>query len=86
MSRRISKPIMSSPSNNNKDLLRYAGLATQIFASLGIAVFLGIKADQWLALPFPVFSWALPLLVLVGLIYKLIKETGSKRNDKQDRR
>jgi hypothetical protein len=74
---------MSSPSNNsNKDLLRYAGLATQIFVSLGIAVFIGIKADKWLALAFPVFSWALPLLVLVGLIMKLVKETNRKQNKK----
>jgi hypothetical protein len=75
---------MSSQYNSNRDLLRYAGLATQIFVSLGIAVFIGIKADKWAALSFPVFSWALPLLVLVGLIIKLIKETSSKRNDKQD--
>jgi hypothetical protein len=78
---------MSSPSNNsNKDLMRYAGLATQIFVSLGIAVFIGIKADKWLTLTFPVLSWALPLLVLVGLIVKLVKETNGKRNDKQDPR
>jgi undecaprenyl pyrophosphate phosphatase UppP len=75
---------MSSRYNSNKDLLRYAGLATQIFVSLGIAVFIGIKADKWMALRFPVLSWALPLLVLVGLIIKLIKETSSKKNDKQD--
>lgn len=64
--------------------MRYAGLATQIFVSLGISVFIGIKADKWMALRFPVLSWALPLLVLVGLIIKLIKETSSKKNDKQD--
>jgi Na+/glutamate symporter len=75
---------MSSQSNSNKDLLRYAGLATQIFVSLGIAMFIGIKTDKWMALSFPVFSWALPLLVLVGLIIKLIKETSGKKNDKQD--
>jgi undecaprenyl pyrophosphate phosphatase UppP len=76
---------MSSRSNSNKDLLRYAGLATQIFVSLGIAMFIGIKADKWIALSFPVLSWALPLLVLVGLIIKLIKETSGKKNGKQDR-
>jgi undecaprenyl pyrophosphate phosphatase UppP len=75
---------MSSRYNSNKDLLRYAGLATQIFVSLGIALFIGVKADKWIATGFPVLSWALPLLVLVGLIVKLIKETGSKKNDKQD--
>jgi len=71
---------MSSPFNKNNDLLRFAGLATQIFVSLGIAVFAGIKADQHLFPNFPVLSWALPLLVLVGLMIKLIKDTNRKQN------
>jgi Na+/glutamate symporter len=77
---------MSSPSNNNKnkDVWRYAGLASQIVASLGLAVFAGIKLDQWVKLSFPLFSCALPLLVIVGLIVNLIKESNRKRNDKQD--
>jgi len=74
---------MSSPSNNNnRDLWRYAGLASQIMASLGIAVFAGIKLDQWVNLSFPLFSCALPLLVIVGLIVNLLKESNRKRNDK----
>ena len=74
---------MSSPSNNrNKDLWRYAGLASQIFASLGLAVFAGVKLDQWVKLSFPLFSCALPLLVIVGLIVNLLKESNRKRNDK----
>jgi Mn2+/Fe2+ NRAMP family transporter len=73
----------SSPNKkNNRDLLRYAGLASEIVASLGISVFIGIKADQWLRLSFPLFSWALPLLVIAGLMVTLLKQTGGKRNDK----
>lgn len=63
--------------------MRYAGLAMQLFASLGIAIFLGLKVDGWLKLSFPLFLWLLPLLVIVGLIIKVIKDTDSKRNDKQ---
>lgn len=81
-SQRISRIKMPSPFNKNKDLLRYAGLATQIFASLGIAVFAGIKADQHISPSFPVFSWALPLLVIIALIIKLVRDTGNKGNDK----
>jgi hypothetical protein len=61
------------------ELMRYAGLATQIFVSLGIAVFAGYKADQWLKVPIPLLVWILPLVVVCMIIYKLIKET-SKRN------
>jgi hypothetical protein len=59
--------------------MRYAGLGSQIFVSLGIAVFTGYKADQWLKVPIPLFVWMLPLVVVCMIIYKLIKET-SKRN------
>jgi uncharacterized membrane protein YhiD involved in acid resistance len=70
---------MPPSSNNNKDLMRYAGLATQMLVSLGIAVFLGLKADKWLKLSFPILSWLLPLLVLAAIIFQVIKETGPKK-------
>jgi hypothetical protein len=70
---------MPSHNNNNRDLLKYAGLATQIFVGLGLAVFLGLKLDKWLHISFPVSVWVLPLLVIVSLIYKMIKETNRKK-------
>jgi hypothetical protein len=70
----------SPPPDNRRDLLRYAGLSTEVFASVGLAVFIGIKTDKWVHLSFPVFSCALPLIVIVVLIVKLVKET-SKRQD-----
>jgi hypothetical protein len=68
------------PSSTN-ELMRYAGLGAQLFVSLGIAVFIGYKADQWLRMPFPLLVWLLPFAVLCGLIYKLVKDTskGKKR-------
>ena len=61
--------------------MRYAGLATQMLVSLGIAVFVGLKADKWLRLSFPILSWLLPLLVLAAIIYRIIKATGPKNNE-----
>lgn len=61
--------------------MRYAGLATQMLVSLGIAVFAGMKADKWLRLSFPIFSWLLPLLVLGAILYRIIKATGPKNNE-----
>jgi hypothetical protein len=58
--------------------MRYAGLATQLFVSLGVAVFAGYKADTWLKVPLPLLVWVLPFVVLCLLIYKLIKETSKK--------
>jgi len=65
--------------NNNRDLLKYAGLTTQIFLAIGLALFIGMKLDKWLHISFPVLVWVLPLLVIVSLIYKLIKETNRKK-------
>lgn len=48
--------------------------------SLGIAVVAGYKMDKWLKIPLPLLVWLLPLAVLCGIIYKLIKETSRKKN------
>lgn len=61
--------------------MRYAGLGMQLFASLGIAVFIGVKADKWIKMPFPVFAWVLPLVVLCMMIYKLIRETSKRKTN-----
>jgi hypothetical protein len=72
-------PQKQKQNKGTSELMRYAGLASQIFVSLGIAVFAGYKADQWLKVPIPLLVWILPLVVVCMIIYKLIKET-SKRN------
>jgi chromate transport protein ChrA len=59
--------------------MKYAGMATQFLVSIGLAVFIGFKADRWLHISFPVLVWTLPLLVIVVMTYKLIKETSSKK-------
>ncbi len=70
------------PPSNKKDLLRYATLGTQLMVSIGIAVFAGIKGDQWLHTS-PLLSCTLPLLVLFAIFYKLYKETSAKNKDEQ---
>ena len=64
------------------ELYRYASLSGQVAASVGVSIFLGVKADKWLHPPFPIFSWALPLLVIVLLIVKLVKESSGKNDGK----
>lgn len=36
--------------------MQYAGLATQLLVALGLAVFLGLKADKWLNISFPLLG------------------------------
>ena len=62
---------MSQPYN----ILQYAGLASQWMVMLSLSVWLGYKIDyHWLAWKLPVFTASLPLLTLIILLYKIIKE------------
>jgi hypothetical protein len=66
------------PQKDSKPFLQYASLATQLLVSFAFAAFGG----KWLDLKFfsrkPVFIWILPLLLGIGLIIKVIKDTDSK--------
>jgi hypothetical protein len=72
---------LQQPKSGNADLLRYAGLGTQMIIALGLAVFAGIKLDGWLHLKTPLAVWLLPLIVLSAILYSVIKES-SKKEDK----
>ena len=63
---------------NNRLLYQYAGFAFQLMAGLAIAVFAGLKADKWIKPPIPIFTWLLPLLVLIALLVKAVKDTSEK--------
>lgn len=78
---------MSQPTTNNKKpyrsnrsyLMQYAGLASQLMAALALGVFLGYKLDHWLQFSFPVFIWVLPLVFLIAMFVKIIKDTDKKK-------
>ncbi|MDQ6888789.1 MAG: hypothetical protein M3Z56_00710 [Bacteroidota bacterium] len=64
---------------SNKQLMRYAGLAMQFLVSIALGLFIGMKADKWLNISIPLLVWLLPLLIIGGIIFKLIKETSIKK-------
>ena len=59
---------MPKQNNASNDVMRYAGLGAQILVSIGIAVFIGLKIDQWIRMPFPLLVWLLPLVVTTGVV------------------
>jgi len=70
---------MQGEKPNNKSLvLRYMGFAFQLMAALALAVFGGLKLDKWIKPGIPVFIWVLPLLVLIAILIKVIKDTSEK--------
>jgi hypothetical protein len=62
----------------NNQLMKYAGMGFQFLLSIGLALYVGLKTDEWLKISFPLLVWLLPLLIIVGLIIKLVIETGKK--------
>lgn len=65
--------------SNKKILIQYAGFGFQLIFVLGLAVFGGHWLDAHTAKqPFPLWVWVFPLLVLVGSIFKVIKDTSKK--------
>ena len=65
--------------NGSAQLWQYAGIGGQLLVSLGIGVFLGLKADEWINFKFPLLVWILPLLILIAMIARLIKATSKKK-------
>jgi hypothetical protein len=53
-------------------------MGMQFLVSIGLGIFIGIKADGWLHFSFPLLVWILPLLIIAGLIIKIIKDTSKK--------
>jgi hypothetical protein len=70
------------PPDNSRLLLQYAGLGAQLLVSLGLAVYVGLKLDEKFHFSFPILVWSLPLLVLIGIITKLIRDTSRKNDNK----
>jgi FtsH-binding integral membrane protein len=68
-----------SKRENNRYLMKYAALATQLLVSLGLAVWAGLKLDKWWHSPIPLLGWLLPLLVLVVILYQIVKDTSPKK-------
>lgn len=64
--------------SKSKLLLQYTSIGSQWFAGLLIAVFLGKWVDEKLHFKFPLLIWLLPLIFIVGMILKTIKDTSKK--------
>ena len=72
-------PPPSPDKKNNVSLIQYASMGTQLLVGIGIGVFIGLKADQWIKLKIPLLVWLLPLLIIIAFILKLIKATAKRK-------
>ncbi|MGN6266270.1 MAG: hypothetical protein ACTHM5_11385 [Ginsengibacter sp.] len=70
---------MKTRKETNSELIKYAGMGMQFLAGIGLGVFFGFKADGWLHLSFPLLVWLLPLLIIISMTIKIIRDTSNKR-------
>lgn len=67
------------PSNNkNAELYKYVSLASQLMGALAAGIFVGFKLDKWMTFSIPLMVWLLPLLILSGITWQIIKDTSKK--------
>jgi F0F1-type ATP synthase assembly protein I len=52
---------------------KYAGLAGQLFATIGLGVWGGILLDKYFSLNFPIFTVVLSLTACIGAMVLVIK-------------
>jgi len=69
---------MAKKDDGKKLLLQYAGFATQLVIALGAGVFAGYWIDKKMNMAVPVFTWLLPLLILLVMFWKVMKDTSKK--------
>lgn len=63
---------------NSKSLMQYAGFAAQLVVGLLLAVYAGLWLDKRTGINIPIFIWLLPLLLLIGMLIKVVKDTSKK--------
>jgi membrane protein DedA with SNARE-associated domain len=69
---------MARKDDGKRLLLQYAGFATQLVVALGLGVFAGYWIDKKASISVPVFTWLLPLLILLVMFWKVMKDTSKK--------
>ena len=68
------------PKKNNL-LMQYLSFAWQLIAGIAIFVYLGMLADKGLKTSMPLLVWIFPLLVIIAMMVKVIRDTSNKKND-----
>jgi len=60
---------------------KYIGLATQLLATLGVAFFIGYRLDKYFNFHIPIVMISLPLIALIALLWKIIRDTSNHKQD-----
>ncbi len=70
---------MGNGKNNEKSYLIYLSYGIQLMCGAGIAIWLGDLIDEKIKTKIPLFIWILPLIILVLMLVKMVKEFSGKQ-------
>ena len=70
--------MQDKPKDPRNPLMQYAGFAAQLAIGLLLAVYAGMWLDKRMGINIPILIWLLPLLLLIVLLIKVVKDTSKK--------
>ena len=70
---------MDKNNNNNQLLWKYAGLAARFVVAIALSLYAGMRLDKWMKTSVPLAAWLLPLLFIIAIIIKAVKDTSPKK-------
>ncbi|MCS6824182.1 MAG: AtpZ/AtpI family protein [Cytophagaceae bacterium] len=62
------------PHNKLSNFVSYTNIGIQMLLTIALAVWVGIKADEYFGLLFPVFTIVLSILSLAGVLYYFVRK------------
>ncbi|MDE1193296.1 MAG: AtpZ/AtpI family protein [Arachidicoccus sp.] len=73
---------MEDNEQKSNNYMLYMNYGFQLLGGVAIGIFAGKWIDKKMNLKTPLLIWIIPLLILVALLYRLVKEFSGKRKDK----
>jgi len=61
--------------------MQYLSFAWQLIAGIAIFVYLGMQVDKWMNTKTPLMVWIFPLLVIIAMMIKVIRDTTNRKDD-----
>jgi hypothetical protein len=78
----MPRPQIKSQKENKSNryyLFRYGSFTFQLLFLLLVVIFFGVQLDKLTGISFSLFSFLFPLIVVIVMIVKVVKDTAGKK-------
>jgi chromate transport protein ChrA len=69
---------MDKKKNNLNSYMVYTTYGIQLAVAVGLGLWLGDYIDKKIGVKIPVFSWILPMVLLVAMLVQIVREFSDK--------